>query len=538
MTTLRSSLPAFVLSVALLAPHLGKAFTLDDPVFMRTAEHALADPLHPTAFEMVWRNVPERTSELVPTGPVMPWLLVPAALAGGSEAVAHLLQLAMLWLAIVSTVALARRLGVAARWTWAAGVLVVVTPAVLGMAATAMPDVSAMALGAAGIERFVAWSDERRAVRGLTAGVLLALAALTRTHALLLIAVAGVLTLHAALQTKAWRSRLVLAAPLALAVVLLVLVTLVTRDPRSHAEGILDVAMYYSAGSTQRLASNAVAFPIHWVFAMGFAIPWIALRWRSLTRAVSTPLVLLIGGVLSACALAHVQRRSLLLASIAAVGVLAVWDVLADGWKRRDGVQIPLALWMIVSLCALTYVHLPPKYLILSAPAAAILLARELASRTPRIAFVVVAGCIAAGTTLGEAIVCSDAAYGALQRRAVAELIAPRVAAGRRVWFVGHWGFQWYAERAGARHLTLTPPYPEHGDQVVVSLGHGSSPQLLAFVANRFPRMVRTGRVELSDPGGRVMSRPAEAGFYSNATGYLPWSWGNEPVDVFLAFDV
>jgi hypothetical protein len=43
--------------------------------------------------------------------------------------------------------------------------------------------------------------------------------------------------------------------------------------------------------------------------------------------------------------------------------------------------------------------------------------------------------------------------------------------------------------------------------------------------------LTHLARFEDRSPGGRVMSRSAGAGFYSNSWGYLPWSWGNEPVD-------
>ena len=67
------------------------------------------------------------------------------------------------------------------------------------------------------------------------------------------------------------------------------------------------------------------------------------------------------------------------------------------------------------------------------------------------------------GVVLGVALLRADAALAGAGRRAGPTLIAPRVAAGERVWFVGHWGFQWYAERAGARIVTTTPPYPAPG---------------------------------------------------------------------------
>ncbi len=80
-----------------------------------------------------------------------------------------------------------------------------------------------------------------------------------------------------------------------------------------------------------------------------------------------------------------------------------------------------------------------------------------------------------AGCALGFAILRADAAFADVGRRAAAELIAPRIAAGERVWFLGRWGFQWYAERAGARPVTLTAPFPARGDEVVVATASARS---------------------------------------------------------------
>ena len=53
-TTLRLAVPAIVVASLLLLPFLNKPFTIDDPLFLREARHALVDPLHPADFEQVW----------------------------------------------------------------------------------------------------------------------------------------------------------------------------------------------------------------------------------------------------------------------------------------------------------------------------------------------------------------------------------------------------------------------------------------------------------------------------------------------------
>lgn len=537
LSTLRTAAPALVLSVLMLAPFLHKPFTIDDPVFMREAGHVLEDPLHPTAFDVVWEFLPVRVSRRVPTGPVMGWLLAPAALASAPEATAHAIELAMLWVGILATVSLALRLGLPVRWASASGVLLVSAPAVAAMAGTAMPDVPAMALGAIGLERLVAWGRNRRVHQAVLAALLLGLAALTRSHALLLLGVGVILAAGTAPPAASRRERLQLFLPVGGAVLVVALLTFVTRDPLHGAGGIVEAATFFSSLSTRRLASNAVAFPIHWVVALPLAPVWLLLR----GRAVLTPrhaAALGVGTALSAAGLAHCGRGSVLLGIAAGLGLTALWDVLADARGRRDVVQGALALWLLVALCALPYVHLPAKLLVLSAPAAALLLARQAAARPARLAWPTLAAAAVAGMALGVAILRADQVAGELGRRAAAELVAPHVAAGRKVWLVGHWGFQWYAENAGGRHVTLTPPYPEEGDVLVVSVGAGTSPQLLDLMANRFPDMLRLAQVSSRVPGGRIMDRSLEAGFYSNAAGYLPWTWGRTVIDGYLAFEL
>jgi hypothetical protein len=106
------------------------------------------------------------------------------------------------------------------------------------------------------------------------------------------------------------------------------------------------------------------------------------------------------------------------------------------------------------------------------------------------------------------------------------------VAAGERVWFLGHWGFQWYAEQAGATPITVTPPLPVTGDVVVISeacdKGFKSFPMLLSDY-----RLVRIGEVAERSPGGRLMTEGA--GFFSNNSGYLPWTWGKAPLEEIVA---
>jgi 4-amino-4-deoxy-L-arabinose transferase-like glycosyltransferase len=475
---------------------------------------------------MVWTENAERV--LPTSGPLMAWLLTPAILAGGAEWVAHLVQLLFLAVAIAATVALALRLGLSPAWSGAAGLLLAATPASLAMAGTAMADVPAMALGVAGLERLLAWRDERTVLRGVLAALLLGLAALARSHLLLVVGVGALL-----LVGDFWRRRAWLTAgwrpwvPAAASVAVFAGVLVITRDPEA-ATGLVGTTLHVSL--FQRGRSNLAAYLTHWVLALPLALPWCVLRLRELLERWW---VLVIGIALSALLLVGTNAPPAF-APIPGLGLAVLVDVAIDGWRRRDAVQLALWGWLLVGLLAVPYAHLPAKYLLASAPAVALLVAREASSRGGRRAIIAVAPAAVVGVALGIAILRADAVFAGVGRRAAVELVGRPAAAGQRVWFTPHWGFQWYAERAGGQPMTLKPPHPAPGDLVVTSDNTDQSVLVLRALSLSYPgRLQPLARIEERGWGGRIMDANLNAGFFSNAWGFLPWAWGDGLVDGF-----
>ena len=523
-TALRASLPALLLVLVVLLPFLDKAFTMDDTVFMREAMHALSDPLHPTAFDMVWTHKLERLSTIVPTGPFMAWLLLPAAALGGAEWAAHAMQILMLAVACVATVSLALRLGLKPRWACAAGLLLAASPAVLGMAGTAMPDVPAMAFGIAGIERLVVWQKDRRLADAAAASVLLACGVLTRSHLLLLLAPAALLLAGDAYDVRSWfRSGWRIYVPLLMVPVIVSVMLFITRDP--SAQGGTLAGTLASLSSLHTVPSNTVAYAVHLALVIPFTIPWTLLYYREILRS---PVILL--GAVVLCAgllwLAHRQEAPYVIALVAGTSVAAFAQALRRAFAGRDSKELVLLAWMLVPLATVIYVHLPAKFLVPVAPAAAIVVADSLARR-PRLGAVVLAVTLVAGTVLGVAILRADQRFAGFGRGVAQNIIAPQVARGEQVWFNGHWGFQWYAEQAGARCLAINQPLPSPGALVFSA---ERSEAVLALSEMKGFVLVR--RLQDATPGGRINSSIHGSGFYSNAWGYLPWAWGSDPIEI------
>ena len=130
-----------------------------------------------------------------PGGIAVPYLLIPTALAGFTEWAGHLTQLIFLLAALVATALIALRLGLSRSQARVAAILTASCPAVLGMGATVMPDIPAMLFVALGMERIIAWRDQRQAQQAFAAACWLSLAILTRSHTVACLAAAFVFLL-------------------------------------------------------------------------------------------------------------------------------------------------------------------------------------------------------------------------------------------------------------------------------------------------------------------------------------------------------
>jgi hypothetical protein len=520
----RAALPALLVAVVLAFAFADKAFTIDDSFFLLQAQQLLREPLNPSGFDVAWDHNFGRASRLAPTGPGMAYLLLPTAALGGAEWVAHLSVWACLALGAVALAALCLAWGGSVGDARLAALMLVATPAVLGMAGTAMPDVPAMSLTLMGVERLVSFTQRGDRWRGVWGGACLGAAVLMRSHAVMLVPVAALLLAGPSTWVRAPVGAARRLWPLAVTVLVVMGVAWLTRDPETQRASLVSVLLWTQWAHTPK---NLVAFFAHFVFALPLALAWFPVRGRR-----SWVWLFAAGVPLAALGLwTWDHHRWWWAAPMAVFGLAVVVDVWRWACASRDVVRIALALWLLAASPVCIYVHLAPKYMILSAPAVVMLVILATRNLTVRRRRWVLGAWVAGGLLLGTAILRADAQLGDLGRRAAAELIAPRVAAGQRVYYSGHWGFQWYAEAAGARSVISHHPRLRDGDVIVLSSSRKS------FLPPRQRRLVQRLRDE-SGAGGRVMQRDAGAGFFSNNWGYLPWSWGVEPIDAYEAWQI
>ncbi len=501
------SLPALILSAACLLPYLNKAFTIDDPFFLLMAQQTRKAPLHPMALDICWSEDTDcgPIAHNMPGNILMSYYLLPVANRADPEWLAHLMQIMALWCGIAATVSLAFRFGFGTFAACAAGLLVAAAPPVLAMASTAMPDILAMTLGVIGIERLVAWKEGGTVFNGVVSALALGLAPMARPHLVFLWPIAALLLGDDARIFDVWswialpKRRWI---PLIAAALVSVAVLALTHEPGS---GLRPTHMYLSN------KNNLQSYLTYWILAMPLGLAWIVLR----NRLWLFPIGLCLPVIWKVWN--HPGHR-VWTNLFAGVGALVLIDVLLWSFQSRDQWRIACALWLLIPLVALPYVHFPVKYLVPCAPAAALLIADLLPAFRWRTA--ALCGIVAAGVIFGSMVLRADAHFAEMGRQAAARLIAPRVAAGHRVWVSSQWGLYWYAQKAGAQVLR-SDDVPAPGDYLVRGEMEGY-PETL----ERLPPAVQIETFTVGGPGGRTMSVKDGAGLYTNGYGDLMWAWG------------
>lgn len=484
-------------AVVLTALNALKPLHVDDTAFFYVARQMAHDPLRPYGFEAFWGDAPvSGNAVLAPAGLPAWWAIGMRAL--GDEP--FLWKLWLLPLALLLACALhdllrrfARGLEVALLW----GTLL--SPVILP-GFNLMLDVPALALGLGAFALFLRACDGGggSAIAAIAAGALLAWAAQTKYSAILL---APTIAIAALVRRTPWRA----IAPLTTAFLLFVgWETLVavqhgashfllhasnlhghdTRDAQLRLVLPL-ITLLGGVGSATTLVGMAgLAWPglgvavvaLAWIGALAsFALvpPDLALfvsRSPFLTRTfgpLHAVLAVLGGLALVVWLAAAVKLLPLRLAERARGGAAAA---------RPD--DLVVVAWLVLEITgAVVLSPYAAVRRVLGPVVAATVVVGRLASgaRGSDRRWLVVAAC-ALSALIGCALYLTDLLEARAIERGV-ELAASRIdevdrRPERRVWFAGHWGFQFYAERRGMRGVVPGRSHLEPGDWLVVPDAH------------------------------------------------------------------
>ena len=463
-----------ILAGVVTLANAAKPVVVDDTAYLAFAAHVAAHPADPYGFELFWYDAPDPAMDIL-CPPVLPyWLAAGVALVGVEPVLLKLWLFPVAWLLAWAVRDLLRRF---APGTEAVALpLIVLSPAVLPMV-NLMLDVPAAALGLAALAVLARAGDRNSWRLAIGAGLLAALAMQTKYTALVAPALLGWYGLthrriglavvavgaavggfaawegvmhrtygvshflhHAGQQAPSedgwFADKFALVAPLA-----------------GHL-GVLGVgfALY---------AQRSLGLP-RWVVAGG-AVAWL----------VGAALVAVTPGA-DAVLVGPKDHPKLTLPTLVwrttgwAVLLTALAAALRLLWRReeRDAAGWFVVGWVLLELAGyFAMTPFPAARRVIGVSLAVGVLAARVVSRTPDRQPARWAGPFGVG--VGVLLAALDG-YDAVPEKALAERAAAVIPAGGRSWYVGHWGFQFYCERAGMAPAVVGRAELAAGDYLVL----------------------------------------------------------------------
>jgi len=539
----RAGLPLAAVWIACIALNLFKAVHIDDAAHLAIAEHIARDPLHPMAAEVFWQDRPAPASEL--NQPHLFFYLIAglAALGAGLPAM-HLALAAFTGLALLSTYRIVHRVSGDSGSAVTAAALIGLGPA-LAPSQNLMTDVPLLALFLLALDGLIprqetAGTDRpSESVLGRTVftATVIGLACLLKYTSLVLLPVFA---------WWLWRRQRTQLSALLIPLAMLGLWS---------AFNLWDYGQIHLLGrpiSVSDDAPNAAAAvglifgrAALWVITLGALSPFtlgfakragqrLGRRSIGLTAAIALP-VITVGGQLLAAYGPEVLRGETIVHSFLR-GLFFLNGCLAIGlgigsWKRlrrRPDGQL-LALW--ISANAVFIVVLSPfvavRHVLLVLPP---LLALYWADPEHRPSLNGRRAALALSMIIGLGVGVADWRIADVYRALPNQL--PQ-AEGRTL-YLGHWGFQYYAEAAGWRPYVPGQTQLRAGDRLVHPM-QVDAPEVLPGDLSRLS-LTRTHEIEAS-PLDLFRTVTPRLGYYSVWHG-LPWTLSLAPLERVEVYEV
>ena len=531
--------------LAALGPFLDKAFAIDDPLFVWLGRHLLDDPFDFYGFDVHWYSVVEPMHAVTMNPPLVGYYIAAVGgLVGFSEPVLHAAFLLPACAAALGTYRLAQGLCPRPAFATLAGLF---TPVFLVSATSIMCDVAMLACF---VWSVVWWRRgiERHSMRALVlAGALAAVGALCKYFAFALVPLLAVHGLLARRRPGRWM------VPLAIPLLTGVAFELLTRGLYGHGL-ITGAGSYASSARADPVQSGPARAFAGLVFAGGCLATLLPLAPVALGRvtlgacAGATALAALafgpaheLLGIDPATLVGDPGRIGLHAWPMAFAGLTLVALALGDLRRQRDPDAALLCLWVLGTLAFATWVNWTNngRSNLPLAPVVGILVARRLAlkqpaaSNRPLLASRAAPWAVLPGAALALLVTRADASWANRARNAARDLASTWVRDARTTYFMGHWGFQYYAERGGLVCLDPTRDRLEAGDVVV-------QPTHNLFV-ERLPR-THAEPVERTEypavPWLHTMADGSGAGFYAADLAPLPFAFGPARPDAYRVWTI
>jgi 4-amino-4-deoxy-L-arabinose transferase-like glycosyltransferase len=517
-----------------LAPFSGKAFNIDDTLFVYEARQIAQYPLDPFGFKVNWFLDAVPMAYETKNPPLASYYIAAAALiVGWSERALHFAFLLPALAAVLGTYRLALRFTTSPLLAAAATLL---APGFLVSANSVMCDTMALALWLWAIVFWVEGFEPQKPGYLAISAVLITLCALTKYFGIALIPLLALYSVARQRRLGSWAWYLLLP--------ILALTGYQRWTKAVYGLRMITDAAHMSSGVRQARQSSALAKTlVDLSFVGGCTLPALTLAPLLWSRRKILAVVLLSGVAGFLISTGRISLGEMIwpfdfyghwllvgvqLTLFIAAGFSVIAMASADAWKRRDADSLLLMLWVLGTFIFTGFVNwtINARSVLPLIPAAGILLARRVdAFRAPSMRWrpamsalaLALAGAVSLWLTWADTELADSA-------RTAATLIEQKTRnQPGTVWFMGHWGFQYYMESLGARAVVVNDPPHRPGDYLAVNGSSRLFEVRPEYVASRDVIEIPM-RLGITTAQGRL-----GAGFYSFDLGPVPFAIGPVP---------
>jgi hypothetical protein len=219
-----------------------------------------------------------------------------------------------------------------------------------------------------------------------------------------------------------------------------------------------------------------------------------------------------------------------------------------DLYQRRDADALLLFLWLFGAFAFSTHVNwaINARTILPMAPALGILIARAFVPPAPvpggarrgslslRLAFALAAPLVLSAA-VSAAVLWGDWQLANAQRVAAAKFARDDAQLPVQYFYKGHWGFQYYMDRAGIPDWDVRGIKVNLGDRIVLAENSSTIAKFNEDVARAWPDL------RFQTPASRWVSTMhpyVGAGFYIYYWGPLPYAFGNVPPEYYAVYEI
>lgn len=530
------------LTAVCLLPFAGKAFNMDDPLFIWVAQFIQSNPLDPYGFNVNWYETVLPMSEVNKNPPLVSYFIaIAGSVFGWNEPALHIVFLLPAMAVVVGTYLIA---GYYCANPILASLAVLFTPVFLVSSTTIMSDLLMLAFWVFAVYFWISGLDKNSNFRLLLSVILVALSALSKYFGMALL---PMLLLYSLLKRRnAARSALFMLLPVAL------LGAYQWATGELYGLGLLTDAGAYAIAVPS--AFGKLSFPklLVGLSFMGGCVLVVLfftnLAWSRrefFIGVILAAIVTIIAGSTGSLGNYRLPEEdtarwiiALELGIFISGGISLLAIAFLDLIHRKDADSSLLFVWFMGTFVFAAFINwtTAARSILPLVPAAGILIARRIEQHKSgkRISLRRIFTPLIGAAVVALAVTWADYSLANSGRQAAADILDKYINRKESIWFSGHWGFQYYMQNSGARPFDRDLSIPAAGDILVVPSNNTNVVELPS-------QLVRLHEVLEVPSGGRwitTMSLKTGAGFYSDTWGPLPFAVGSVPLEQYHVFEV